>query len=87
MSGDTSLKSVGWHTRSATTAQTRELLKEHGGFIYDRNCYDHDIPFVDGKIVVLPYPFDTNDIRFSPEGGSIHASDFFDYVSASFRRI
>jgi peptidoglycan/xylan/chitin deacetylase (PgdA/CDA1 family) len=30
---------VGWHTRSATSANTRRLLCEHGGFLYDSNAY------------------------------------------------
>ncbi|MFN7308268.1 MAG: polysaccharide deacetylase family protein, partial [Acetobacteraceae bacterium] len=29
---------VGWHTRSATSVNTRRLLAEHGGFLYDSNA-------------------------------------------------
>ena len=37
---------VGWHTKSSTSPFTRDLLIEHGGFIYDSNAYNDDIPFV-----------------------------------------
>jgi len=78
---------VGWHTRSATSPQTRALLKAHGGFTYDSNAYDDDIPYLDGTHVVLPYAFDTNDMRFSPGGGFVQARDFSDYVIAGFDRL
>lgn len=78
---------TGWHTRSATSPNTRELLKEHGGFAYDSNAYDDDIPTMDGTHVILPYSFDTNDMRFSPGGGFVQASDFSAYVIAAFDRL
>lgn len=78
---------AGWHTRSATSPQTRDMLKEHGGFTYDSNAYDDDIPYMDGTHVVLPYAFDTNDMRFSPGGGFVQAQDFADYVIAGFDRL
>jgi len=76
-----------WHTRSATSPNTRELLKEHGGFAYDSNAYDDDIPYMDGTHVILPYAFDTNDMRFSPGGGFIQHGDFSTYVIAAFDRL
>lgn len=78
---------VGWHTRSATSPHTRGLLKEHGGFAYDSNAYDDDIPYMDGALVILPYAFDTNDMRFLPGGGFVKAEDFADYVIAGFDRL
>jgi len=78
---------VGWHTRSATSPQTRALLKAHGGFAYDSNAYDDDIPYMDGDLVVLPYAFDTNDMRFAPGGSFVQAQDFSDYVIAGFDRL
>ncbi len=83
----TGVPPVGWHTRSATSPQTRQLLKEHGGFLYDSNAYDDDIPYMDDDHVVLPYAFDTNDMRFSPGGAFVQASDFSDYVIAGFDRL
>lgn len=83
----TGIAPVGWHTRSATSPHTRALLKAHGGFLYDSNAYDDDIPYMDGTHVVLPYAFDTNDMRFSPGGAFVQARDFSDYVIAAFDRL
>lgn len=83
----TGVAPVGWHTRSATSPQTRDLLKAHGGFLYDSNAYDDDIPYLDGAHVVLPYAFDTNDMRFSPGGAFVQGRDFSEYVIAAFDRL
>jgi peptidoglycan/xylan/chitin deacetylase (PgdA/CDA1 family) len=82
---------VGWHTRSAATPDTRRLLLAHGGFLYDSDAYDDDAPYtlnVDGQEhVVLPYTFDTNDMRFQPGGGFIHGEDFSRYCLTAFNRL
>lgn len=81
----------GWHTRSATSVRTRDLLAEHGGFLYDSNAYNDDLPYVvdtsAGPHVVLPYAFDTNDMRFFNRGGFVFASDFTRYCSDAFDRL
>lgn len=79
---------VGWHTRSAPSVNTRALLLEHGGFAYDSDVYDDDIPRMHGRDhVILPYAFDTNDMRFSPGGGFVQHRDFSDYVIGAFDRL
>ncbi|MEM7523071.1 MAG: polysaccharide deacetylase family protein [Pseudomonadota bacterium] len=82
---------VGWHTRSASSAATRALLRAHGGFLYDSDAYDDDVPRIethDGAAhVVLPYAFDTNDMRFRPGGSFVHAEDFTRYCVAAFDRL
>lgn len=82
---------VGWHTRSATSPNTRRLLLEHGGFLYDSNAYNDDLPYlVDGPgggHVVVPYAFDTNDMRFLNNGGFVHAEDFARYCVDAFDRL
>ena len=78
---------VGWHTRSASSPNTRALLKEHGGFAYDSDVYDDDTPRMAGDHVILPYAFDTNDMRFAPGGGFVQPHDFSDYVIAAFNRL
>ncbi len=82
---------VGWHTRSATSPATRRLLVEHGGFLYDSNAYNDDTPYavaVAGQAhVVLPYAFDTNDMRFANGGGFVHGDDFARYCIAAFDRL
>ena len=80
---------VGWHTRSAPSGQTRALLLQHGGFVYDSDAYDDDMPrLVPGhRHVIVPYAFDTNDMRFSPGGGFIQPADFARYVTGAFDRL
>ncbi len=82
---------VGWHTRSATSINTRRLLLEQGGFLYDSNAYNGDAPYTvrlaERTHVVLPYAFDTNDMRFQRNGGFVFAEDFARYCIAAFDRL
>lgn len=83
---------VGWHTRSATSLNTRRLLVEHGGFLYDSNAYNDDIPYMVEVLpgrphVVLPYAFDTNDMRFANGGGFVFGDDFARYCIDAFDRL
>lgn len=80
---------VGWHTRSAPSGQTRDLLLAHGGFLYDSDAYDDDMPRMHAghRHVILPYAFDTNDMRFSPGGGFVQAEDFSRYCAGAFDRL
>lgn len=82
---------VGWHTRSATSVNTRRLLCEQGGFLYDSNAYNDDCPYMANAagrdIVVLPYAFDTNDMRFQPGGSFVQGDDFARYCIAAFERL
>lgn len=76
----------GWHDKGSRTPATRRLLRAHGGFAYDSDDYGDDLPFLidpcDGRPphVVLPYGFDTNDMRFFDRGGFVRADDFSGYV-------
>lgn len=77
---------VGWHCKGSRSPHTRRLLREAGGFIYDSDDYGDDLPCLldlgDGgpAHVVLPYAFDTNDMRFFDHGGFVRAADFSGYV-------
>ncbi|MBV0914266.1 polysaccharide deacetylase family protein [Anianabacter salinae] len=79
---------VGWHTRSAASENTRRLLCEHGGFLYDSDAYNDDLPWLvrpaGSPHVVLPYSFDTNDMRFAPGGGFVFGADFARYCADAF---
>jgi len=80
---------VGWHTRSAPSPNTRRLLVEEGGFLYDSDAYNDDLPFftdVGGRgHLVIPYSFDTNDMHFH-QGAQrfVTAADFTEYVGDAF---
>lgn len=77
---------VGWHCKGSRSPRTRRLLRELGGFLYDSDDYGDDLPRLldlgDGgpPHVVLPYGFDTNDMRFFDRGGFVRAADFSGYV-------
>ncbi len=80
---------LGWHTKSAPSVNTRRLLVEHGGFRYDSDAYNDDLPFfvpVSGRRhLVLPYSFDTNDMNFQQAGHHFAtAAHFADYVIDAF---
>ncbi|WP_296526506.1 polysaccharide deacetylase family protein [Rhodoplanes sp.] len=83
----TGQRPVGWHTRSASSANTRRLLVEEGGFLYDSDAYNDDLPYfvaVDGRRhLVLPYAFDTNDMHFQ-HTQRFSGADFADYVIDAF---
>jgi peptidoglycan/xylan/chitin deacetylase (PgdA/CDA1 family) len=80
---------VGWHTRSTPSPNTRRLLVESGGFLYDSDAYSDDLPFfveVGGsRHLVIPYSFDTNDMHFH-QGTQrfVTAGDFTEYVTDAF---
>jgi allantoinase len=82
---------LGWHTRSATSDRTRDLLIEQGGFLYDSNAYNDDLPYLVSTQaephIVLPYAFDTNDMRFFNRGGFVFGTDFARYCIDAFDRL
>src|SRR5712691_12974595 len=59
---------LGWYCRYGPSVNTRELVVEGGGFTYDSDAYNDDLPYyvrVGGKQhLVVPYNLDVNDIRF-----------------------
>jgi peptidoglycan/xylan/chitin deacetylase (PgdA/CDA1 family) len=79
---------VGWHTKSSASVNTRRLLVEQGGFLYDSDAYNDDLPYyvrVAGQPhLVLPYAFDTNDMRFFDSHAYVRGSDFADYAIDAF---
>jgi allantoinase len=82
------VRPVGWHTKGAPSPNTRRLLVEEGGFLYDSDAYDDDLPHVvevaGRNHVIVPYAFDTNDMRFMAGGTFVHAKDFARYCIDAF---
>jgi allantoinase len=80
---------VGWHTRSAPSPNTRRLLVESGGFLYDSDAYSDDLPFFvaagERRHLVIPYSFDTNDMHFQQHMQRfVTGGDFAEYVTDAF---
>lgn len=72
---------TGWYNRWMPSPHTRELLVEHGGFRYDSNAYNDDLPYwtsVAGRPhLVVPYSLTYNDSRYVADG--LSPSAFVDY--------
>lgn len=87
----TGTRPVGWHTRSATSQNTRRLLVEEGGFLYDSDAYSDDLPYAldygAHRHIVVPYAFDTNDMQFQDNDRFRGAADFADYVLDAFNQV
>ena len=77
----------GWYT-GRTSPNTRRLVVEHGGFLYDADDYNDDLPYwthVNGtEHLVVPYTLDMNDMRFATPQGFNCGTQFFDYLKDSF---
>ena len=83
----TGQRPVSWFTRYGVSVNTRDLLSEIGGFVYDSNAVNDDLPYyttVHGKPwLVLPYSIEVNDARFW-RGGLVSTEDFYSYMKDSF---
>src|SRR4051812_3064572 len=79
---------VGWYCRYGPSTRTRRLLVEEGGFIYDSDSYNDEVPYfteVDGqRHLVVPYTPDANDITFWLGNGMATAGQFEAYLRDSF---
>jgi len=78
---------VGWMT-GRPGPNTRRLLVEAGGFLYDRDSLNDELPYwleVGGRPhLVIPYSYETNDNRFNENSGFSTADDFFIYMRDAF---
>jgi putative urate catabolism protein len=78
---------LGWYT-GRTSPNTRRLVVENGGFAYDADDYNDDLPWYDtryGKAqLVVPYTLDANDMRFATAQGFNSGNDFHNYLKDSF---
>ncbi len=83
----TGQRPVGWFTRYGPSLNTRHLVAEEGGFIYDSAGLNDDLPYYDsvnGKPwLVVPYSMETNDARFW-RGGLVSISGFYEYLKDTF---
>ena len=78
---------LGWYT-GRTSENTRTLLVEEGGFIYDADDYSDDLPFwsrlSDEPHLIVPYTLDCNDMRFATAQGFHTGDQFFRYLKDAF---
>ena len=83
----TGARPLGWYT-GRTSGNTRRLVAEEGGFLYDADDYSDDLPFWttvgDRQHLVVPYTLDANDMRFATPQGFKSGDQFFAYLKDSF---
>ncbi|MDC7787617.1 polysaccharide deacetylase family protein [Rhodoplanes sp. TEM] len=77
---------LGFCCRGSQSVHTRELLAELG-FAYDSNGFDDDLPYMApagaGRILVVPYGFDCNDMKFFHPNGFVEPDQFVRYAGAA----
>ena len=83
----TGSRPLGWYT-GRVSPNTRRLVVEEGGFLYDSDAYNDDLPYwvvVSGKRhLVIPYTFDNNDMKFGTAQGFNTGDDFWRYLKDAF---
>lgn len=83
----TGQRPLGWYT-GRDSPNTRRLIVEAGGFLYDSDSYADDLPYWDHAFgqphLVIPYTLDTNDMRFATPQGFHNADQFYTYLKDAF---
>jgi allantoinase len=86
---------LGWYT-GRDSPNTRRLIVEHGGLLYDADSYADDLPYwavvelgagADRRRVphlIVPYTLDTNDMRFATVQGFNCGTQFFECLRDAF---
>ena len=79
---------LGWYCRYGPSDNTRRLLLEEGGFLYDSDTYNDELPYwVDngagGHHLVIPYSLTNNDGQFA-RGGIATGDQFFAFLKDAF---
>ncbi|MCB1972329.1 MAG: allantoinase PuuE [Geminicoccaceae bacterium] len=87
LTGVAGTRPLGWYT-GRVSPNTRRLVSEHGGFLYDADSYADDLPYWekvgDRHELIVPYTLDANDMRFASPQGFNTAEHFFHYLRDSF---
>lgn len=79
---------LGWYCRYGPSVNTRDLVVEEGGFLYDSDHYGDDLPFwtdVDGeRHLVIPYTLVNNDGLF---GAAANGEAFEEHLRYTFDQL
>ena len=78
---------LGWYT-GRCSPNTRDLVMNEGGFLYDSDSYSDDLPYFEKrsnkKQLIVPYTLDNNDMRFATNQGFNSGDQFYNYLKDSF---
>ena len=76
----------GWYCRYGPSENTRRLVVEEGGFLYDSDYYGDELPFwltVEGKSqLVIPYSITNNDGKYAGWMGT--SDEWFSFIRDAF---
>ncbi len=82
---------LGWYCRYGASVRTRELVVAEGGFVYDSDAYNDDLPYhvtVGGRRhLVVPYSFTYNDAKFGLAPSYGGPWDFLDNLKRGFDQL
>jgi len=83
----TGSRPLGWY-QGRCSPNTHRLVVEEGGFLYNADSYADDLPYWDNSYgkpqLIVPYAFDSNDMRFATAQGFNSGDQFFAYLRDSF---
>ena len=83
----TGSRPLGWMT-GRPGPNTRRLIAEEGGFLYDRDSLADELPYwvgtANGPHLVIPYSYEANDNRFNENSGFSTGQQFFEYMRDAF---
>jgi allantoinase len=78
----------GWQSRYSPSENTRALLVEHGGLLYDSDSYADDWPYWvrvgEKPHLIIPHSFTNNDNRLATAKLGT-ANDFYDHLASALR--
>jgi len=87
----TGARPLGWYSRYGASENTRRLLVEEGGFLYDADAYNDELPYwvdVGGRAhLVVPYTMDANDAKFGAPASFGTGEDFLAYLKGTFDQL
>ena len=83
----TGIRPEGWYCRYGPSVNTRRLVIEEGGFSYDSDAYNDELPYwvqhAGGHHLVVPYSLVNNDTKF-PRLGVGTGAQFFEQLREAF---
>lgn len=83
----TGSRPLGWYT-GRVGPNTRRLVAEYGGFLYDADSYADDLPYWETVAgtpqLIVPYTLDNNDMKFATLHGLGTGEDFYTYLRDAF---
>ncbi|MET0508642.1 MAG: allantoinase PuuE [Burkholderiaceae bacterium] len=87
----TGSRPLGWYCRYGAGENTRRLLVEEGGFLYDSDAYNDELPYWtrvgEKNHLVVPYTMDANDGRFGAPASFATGHEFHQYLTECFDQL